>query len=290
MSFKNLTHQLLFLLITTNILISEEIKSTKIVSNIKKTDLAAPNLQAQIINKAEPEPKKVEKLKLINKNFSDLTFEELEHNKMVYLESDADKDVLTKNLERMLSLCKEQHKICNLRLELADLYFNSNKLDKAANCYKEFVKNYPGNDKAEYCSYQEIVSLFNQTLDPDRDQGKTKEALKLSQDFIKKGTDKEYIKKVKEIIRKCNKKLLEAEINIFYFYLRKKNFKATQKRLDYLKKEFFKNPKNKLLTKLEEHIKLAQENKVYEPVDLQAYDKDKQSAPIKPKKPYVERF
>ncbi|MDR3646820.1 MAG: outer membrane protein assembly factor BamD [Candidatus Babeliales bacterium] len=265
---------LLLLTCTFNILPSLEVKLVEEVKPVKKTKV-----------------KKAPKPKLINKNFSDLTFEDLEHNKKIHIANNLDKGTLAKNVERMLSLCKDQDKICNIRLELADIYFDGNKLDKAATAYKEFVKLYPGNEKAEYAQYKEIQSNFKEALDFDRDQTKTKEALKLSQEFITKTKNEEYLKEIKQTIRQCKKKLLKSELSMFYFYLKKPNFKSAQRRLDYLKKDFFKNPENEILIKLQEHIKLAQDKKPYDPVDLDALDAAKNPKPVvKKKKDYVERF
>lgn len=287
-----LKKNILFLLLTTfnfNIL-PVEVKPSIKVNSLKQEK---KNSIRSFYNKISEFFKfnKEEKLKLINKNFSDLTFEDLEHNRKYYITNNTDKETLARNLERMLSLCKDQDKICNIRLELADVYFDSNKLDKAATSYKEFVKLYPGNNMAEYASYKEILSNFKESLDFDRDQTKTKEALSLSENFVTKSKNKEHLKEIKQVIRDCKKKLLKAEINMFYFYLRKPNYKAAQKRLDYLKKDFFKKPENEILTELQEHLKLAQEKKEYQPLDLDSRDAQKKSkVEVKKKKSYVEIF
>ncbi len=242
----------------------------------------------------------------LKKEFKELTFDELEFNKNLDLKNNK-KEGAVNYLERMIAIWKpnpkqnETDKLCKLRLELADLYFDLELLEKAARNYKEFLKNYPGNENAEYVYYKLICCLFNQSGTSERDQAETKEACKLANEFLERETFVTYKDKVKKILALCNKKLLDVEINIFNYYLNrsvvKRNYLPAQQRLDYIKENFLNNPQTeegkKLLFDLEEQLKAFKEKRRYVP----QYLKDKEPfyraflpKRDKKKRPYGQRF
>ncbi len=98
---------------------------------------------------------------------------------------------------------------------------------------------YPGSDKVDEVKYKSILCRFYQTLDIDRDQTKTKSTLALANEYLKQpDIFSSYQKDVKDIQKKCCKKLLESEIYVFNFYLKRGNTKAAQTRLDFMREHY----------------------------------------------------
>lgn len=192
------------------------------------------------------------------KEFRDLTMDELEHNKNIDLKHN-NRESAARYLERMISICKDQGKICELKLELANVYFEDNILDKATRCYRDFLRLYPGNPNSEFISYRLIAALYKQTNSCERDQSETRETIKLANEFLAKDTFVKYRDRVRWIVDQCYKKLLDSEIEIFNFYLGRKKIAAAEKRLEGIKEEYLNNPKNDqdkgLLSDLEEQLK-----------------------------------
>lgn len=232
--------------------------------------------------------KKQRRVRKIEKEFKSLTFDELELNKNIDVKN-KNKENAIRYLERMIAICKDQKKICELRLELADLYFDLQFADKASKIYLEYIKLYPGHVNSEYAYFRAINSIFLKTPIPERDQSDTKEIVKLAKEFLAKDSYKKYRNEVTWILDQCNDKLLLSEINTFNFYLRRKNFKASENRLAYIKEQYLKNPKDKkqesLLRDLEGQLKAAKEKRRYIPVYEEPNEKK-----VKYKRTYSERF
>lgn len=235
--------------------------------------------------------KKQRRVRKIEKEFKSLTLDELELNKNIEVKN-LNKETAARYVERMLSICKDQQKIRELRLELADLYYDLQYLDKASKIYLEYIKLYPGNINSEYAYFRAINSLFLKTLIPERDQADTKDTVKLAKAFLEKESYKKYRDQVIIILDQSNKKLLLSEINIFNFYLKRKKIKASEGRLAYIKEHYLKNPKNEseksLLLDLEEQLNALKENRRYVPNYQKKYEEARAKA--KSKRPYTERF
>jgi outer membrane assembly lipoprotein YfiO len=144
-------------------------------------------------------------------------------------------------LERMAVLETDLKALKNIRLELADISFDSGELEKAESFYADFQSLYPGSQEIEYAEYKGILSSFYQTLDADFDQKKTRETIQLSQAFNQKGY-KQYSLDVAAITKECKTTLFNSEVNIINFYLDKNKLDGAQQRLANLKKEFSSLP------------------------------------------------
>ena len=86
--------------------------------------------------------------------------------------------------------------------------------------------------------YRAIVCSFAQTLDPDRDQSKTKETLELTQTFLLHPTFVTYRNEVKKLQGQCQQKLFESEMGIAQFYTHRGDYRTAQRRLDDIKVSF----------------------------------------------------
>ena len=167
-----------------------------------------------------------------------MNFEEMGKRKDL-LVSFNDKFTAIKYVEKMIPLCNDLEEKGSLILELADLNFDYGNLKEAELRYKEFYTFYPGNKSVEYAHYKAILCGFNTILSPDRDQTKTKETLTLTTDFLKNHERfTTYRKEVFNIHRRCQRHLFDGEASVFQFYLNQNSFKAAQKRLEKLEKDF----------------------------------------------------
>lgn len=174
----------------------------------------------------------------LGKNINDMNIAELRRAKEFALLSD-NKDSGIKIIDRMIIVSTDQVEIAMLHLERADLHFDIGKFQKAGKCYEEYLKMYPGSDKIDEVKYKSILCRFYQTLDIDRDQSKTKNTLALANEYLKQpDVFNAYKKDVKDIQKKCCKKLLESEIYVFNFYLKRGSTKAAQTRLDFMREHY----------------------------------------------------
>lgn len=282
MIFLNKKNTLFFLITFINFILSNQekpivVNNEKNIKEIKKLD------NENLIENYTPEKKskkirgyfgtktsyydKTGKPKLLNKDFKSLTFDELEHNRNIHLEKGNDKETLIRYTERMIALCKDPIRISKLRLEVADLYFSIDRFDRAGAFYSEFIKFYPGDDQIEKAYYRNIFSKFKQTLPSDKDQSLTRETLKLANEFVANDSFTNYGAQVKKIIKECEKKLLDYELNLFNFHLNKGSLNAAQREYEYIKKEFGDKSEyyKFVIQELEKQLKAAKDKKIYKP-------------------------
>lgn len=148
-------------------------------------------------------------------------------------------EIAIKYIEKMVQKCKDLIELPSLMLELADLMFKIDQIQKAERLYSEFLNLYPGHEKAEYASYRAILCSYWQTNDYYRDQTKTNETIELANKFLtRKEVFAQYADKVSEILDACHEKLLQSEVNIFNFYLNKGDYLAAQTRLKNMEDQF----------------------------------------------------
>ena len=113
-----------------------------------------------IVKKKKPEKKLVttiernpEKDRLLKKTIRDMTIEELLTAKE-YATALGNKELVIKYIkERLIVEIKDPEQLRNLRLELADLYFEKEEMKKATHCYLEYIKFYPVSKSRHYAEY-----------------------------------------------------------------------------------------------------------------------------------------
>lgn len=180
-----------------------------------------------------------------DKRISRLDYNQLKKEKIKLVANGKHENAI-KYIERMVPLCTDLGELAELMLELADLFFDRGCLIKAEHLYSEFANLYPGHEKAEYASYKGIICCYWKTLDHRRDQSKTKEAIERAHSFLKRrSVFTTYADQVDEILHACHEKLLESEMNIFHFYLKRGDYLAAQTRLENMEKEFLSLLPNK---------------------------------------------
>ncbi|CAN5158407.1 hypothetical protein BH09DEP1_BH09DEP1_0100 [soil metagenome] len=148
-----------------------------------------------------------------------------------------DYETATKYLDAMRMVCTDTEELKNILLQLADLYYLREDWAKSERAYQEFVMLYPGAQKCDYAHFRAVLCGSKLSSEPDRDQSKTQEVLKLADEFILTHKNSEYLEQVTILATECREKLLSSDINVFNFYLHNKNYKAAQKRLDIISKE-----------------------------------------------------
>ena len=229
-------------------------------SEVVKTDaktlagVVQPDGQAQVVagDKQVAAPKKEEKVFktsegtkqtpvttsiFAQKTLTTMNFEELKKSKDEFVKS-GNKASAIKFLERMVPICNDLNELKSFMLELAQLLHETGDYAKASKMYHEFTLLYPGSDEVEYAMYQAIASSFKQILDAEHDQTKTVETRELAQTFLDRASFATYKKEVQEVALKCDERLLESEINIFNFYMKRSNFMAAKTRLSTIKQAY----------------------------------------------------
>ncbi len=145
-----------------------------------------------------------------------------------------------KYVEKMVPLCDDLEKKAQLMVELADLNFKYGNLKIAQKMYEEYTFLYPSSDKTEYAFYQAILCSFYSILALDRDQTKTQDTIKLTQEFLVRQDAFTLFKdQVKSIQSQCYNRLFDHERYVFDYYLNiKGNCIAAQKRLESIERNY----------------------------------------------------
>ena len=163
-----------------------------------------------------------------------------------YYKQKRDFDLTAKYLEHALTLVQDHSQRGELLLELADCYMELEEREKAARLYGQYKALYPGSVSIKYVLFQELLAQNYEMLSSTKDQSKTKETLKLAQEFLKEfPEDTTHHSQIREIMQKCYLTLLASEIEASNFYLNKYRYtsdvgvlKAAQARIEYALKEY----------------------------------------------------
>jgi outer membrane assembly lipoprotein YfiO len=163
-----------------------------------------------------------------------------------FYKEQGDEDLAAKYLEHALTLAKDHKVLSQLTLELADLYMDMEKRDKASKYYNQYKMFYPGSSHIKYVLFQELKATELDSLESDKDQTKTKAALKLGQHYLADfPDDSEYAQATKDVMQRCYQKLTKSElqaasfyVNKFYYELKDSALKAAHKRIEFLLKEY----------------------------------------------------
>jgi len=196
-------------------------------ASLKKKKRSRSNKVAQI---KEKKPKK--------KTISTMNYLELKEGKERLMAA-GDKEIALKYMQKMVPLCTDLSELCTLMVELADTLLETGSPDEAGTTYLEFTKLYPGHEKVEYATYKAIECRFNRILSADRDQTITREALELTEQFLARSdVFTTHIHDVERIRDACRTRLLESEISIASYYLKKGSFDEAEYRLTSMRSTF----------------------------------------------------
>ena len=171
------------------------------------------------------------------KHFKIMSYQELKDKSAELLKKNQ-KTTAINYVERMLELTKELNEIRELRLLLANLYFETEDYCLAQKKCAEFAQYYPNHPQAEHASARAIEASFMQSLSPDRDPTALHETIDLANEFLKNNNFIERRDLVKSLKKEAQVKLVCKEINTIEFYLKQNNTKAVIKRIEFIKREF----------------------------------------------------
>lgn len=178
------------------------------------------------------------------KSKDELTFEELKANTKTALKKKQYNDAANA-LETIVARFSDRPDIAKYKLALAQAYFKIGRFPSAYELFNHYNQFYPSDKNAENAKYRAIKSMFYQTLKMDCDQTSTIETTKLCDEYLKNPSYIRYQKDVQDILYTCQQKLINKEIYVFNFYLKKGKYQAANSRLKYLEKEYL--PKDKSL-------------------------------------------
>ena len=116
-------------------------------------------------------------------------------------------------------------------LRVADCYFMRKEYPEAIARYTEFKKHHPFHPDVPYAEYQIALAHFKQIRSKDRDQEETRRALAAFQGVLSNHPGTIFAEKAREKVDFCKRRLLEHELYISRFYMKKKKYPAVEKRL-----------------------------------------------------------
>ncbi len=154
------------------------------------------------------------------------------------------------SLQRIIREYPGHEGMNNVKLMLADVYMKLKQYPAAFMLYDNFVQNYPSDKQAEFARYQAILAKFYQTLSPDRDQMPTQETMTLCDSYLASQSNQLYRKDVDDIYRTCEQKLVDKELYVYNFYFTKGEYKAAEKRLEYIRANYLSKQRESIEPRL----------------------------------------
>lgn len=226
----------------------------------QKEPKAAPIIEAKptlALSQEETEYKE----QLLKKTIQYMKEDELREAKKYAELIQSDKHLISQYIERLLILSNDQAEKQTLRFELANYYFDKQDMKKAGRLFREYIRLYPGCKRRDQAEYKEILSRFHARVLPPRDQRKTMKVLRLTNNYIDSANTQKrsYLKEIKEIQHTCQEDLFSYEYDIAYQYMIRKQFKAAETRLAYIRSELLSHLKEKEPMVLELEIAIAQQ-------------------------------
>jgi outer membrane protein assembly factor BamD len=126
------------------------------------------------------------------------------------------------------------------RLAIGDTYLGEGgyaNLILAANEFREFLRYYPLNARADYAQYRLAVAEYRQMLGPQRDQTSTKTALTEIGTFMKNYPASPYMSEVLIMQRFARDRLSDSEFEVGFHYFRTRWYFGTIPRLQGILKD-----------------------------------------------------
>jgi outer membrane protein assembly factor BamD len=90
----------------------------------------------------------------------------------------------------------------------------------AENEFREFLNFYPTHRRADYAHYKLAMTHFYQMHGPERDQSKTRDAIKELTAFLERSPNSELRPEAQKNLRLAKDRLSESEYRVGYFYFR----------------------------------------------------------------------
>lgn len=107
----------------------------------------------------------------------------------------------------------------------------------AAETFREFLRFYPLNERADYAQYRLAVTQFRQMLPPQRDQTPTLDTLRELDTFVRRYPNSKYMADALALQRQARDRLSDAEASIGVHYFRRKWYSGAIPRLQGILKD-----------------------------------------------------
>lgn len=105
-------------------------------------------------------------------------------------------------------------------MKMAEAHFKAKEYPEAAAAFEEFLKQYPGHERAAQILFQLGLAHYRQILDLDRDQTSTNNALATMNNFLARYPGDPNAEEARRIIRECRERLAAHELYVGRYYLR----------------------------------------------------------------------
>ncbi len=150
-----------------------------------------------------------------------------------YYSEQQDMELLKRVLLHLKSIERDAQALATTTIELADLYLRSGEYEQAQKIYQEFVTRFPGHAEIVGVRYRHLMSVWLRSLEPDRDQSVTREAVAQGTTFLTDFPDQNnYLSKVEDILCSCYSRLLASELKVVRFYLNSYNYQRKESSLE----------------------------------------------------------
>ncbi len=121
------------------------------------------------------------------------------------------------------------------RLGIGDAYLGEGGFDTlviAAEKFREFLRYFPLNERADYAQYKVAVAESQQMLSPDRDQTPTVTALREIEAFLRLYPNSKYTPEALALQRTARDRLSDSEFRVGQFYFRSRWYRGAIPRLE----------------------------------------------------------
>ena len=121
------------------------------------------------------------------------------------------------------------------RLGIGDAYLGEGGYDTlviAAEKFREFLRYFPLNERADYAQYKVAVAEAEQMLSPERDQTPTITALREIEAFLQQYPNSKYMPEVLALQRTARDRLSDSEYRVGLFYFRSRWYRGAEPRFE----------------------------------------------------------
>jgi len=125
------------------------------------------------------------------------------------------------------------------RLGIGDAYLGEGGYDTlviAAEKFREFLRYFPLNERADYAQYKIAVAESEQMLAPERDQTPTVTAMREIEAFLRLYPNSKYTPEVLALQRTARDRLSDSEFRVGVFYFRSRWYRGAIPRLELILK------------------------------------------------------
>ncbi len=150
----------------------------------------------------------------------------------------------SEHLQLMVMKFPDDPKINTYKLSLANCKFCNQEYEPAFHLYENFHQYYPNDKRAEFAKYRAAVCKYQQTRDFERDQTQTEATIRTCKEYEENSSYQKYRTQVIAMHGTCTQKLIDKELDICKFYIKKNKPAAASKRIEFLRRHFVTQKKD----------------------------------------------